>query len=124
MLLLQAEALNEQGQTTAARAPLNLVRARAGLLPVTTSSQTTMRDAIIKERRIELAFENGERWFDLIRTKDNGGQIRALAFLRSLGSPNDQYGVGRGNISEKYLLLPVPQNERDNNSAIDQNPGY
>lgn len=124
VLLMQAEALNEQGQTTAARAPLNLVRARAGLLPVTTSSQTTIRDAIIKERRVELAFENGERWFDLIRTKDNSGTVRALSFLRSLGSPNDQYGVGRGNISEKYLLLPVPQNERDNNSAIDQNPGY
>ncbi|MDO7848535.1 RagB/SusD family nutrient uptake outer membrane protein [Hymenobacter sp. M29] len=124
VLLMQAEALNEQGRTTDARGPLNLVRARAGLLPVNTSSQTTMRDAIMKERRIELAFENGERWFDLIRTKDNSGTIRALSFLRALGSPNDQYGVGRGNISEKYLLLPVPQNERDNNSVIDQNPGY
>ncbi|WP_188556516.1 RagB/SusD family nutrient uptake outer membrane protein [Hymenobacter glacieicola] len=124
VLLMQAEALNEQGQTAAARTPLNQVRARAGLLPLTTASQTTLRDAIMKERRLELAFENGERWFDLIRSKDNSGQIRALSFLRSLGSPNDQYGVGRGNISEKYLLLPIPQNERDNNSAIDQNPGY
>lgn len=124
VLLVLAEALNEQGQSAAALAPLNQVRARAGLLDLRTTGQAGLRDAIIKERRIELAFENGERWFDLIRTKDNSGQVRALSFLKSLGAPNDQYGVGRGNISEKFLLLPVPQNERDANPAIDQNPGY
>lgn len=124
VLLILAEALNEQGQSTAARDPLNLVRARAGLTDQRSTSQTTLRDAIIKERRMEFAFESGERWFDLIRTKDNNGQVRALTFLRSLGAPNDQYGVGRGNITDKYLLMPIPQSERDANTAIDQNPGY
>jgi hypothetical protein len=124
VLLMLAEALNEQGQTSAALPPLNQVRARAGLPDSKASTQAALREAIIKERRVELAFENGERWFDLIRTKDANGQVRALSFLRSLGSPNDAYGVGRGNISEKYLLLPIPQNERDANTAIDQNPGY
>ncbi|MGI4871778.1 MAG: RagB/SusD family nutrient uptake outer membrane protein [Janthinobacterium lividum] len=124
VLLILAEALNEQGQTSAALTPLNLVRARAGLADSRASAQAALREAIIKERRIELAFENGERWFDLIRTKDASGQVRALTFLRSLGAPNDAYGVGRGNITEKYLLLPIPQNERDANPNIDQNPGY
>lgn len=124
VLLMLAEALNEQSQSAAALAPLNEVRVRAGLQRLTTTSQTELRDAIIKERRMELAFESGERWFDLIRTKDNNGQVRALSFLRSLGSPNDQYGVGRGNVSDKFLLFPIPQGERDNNPNIGQNPGY
>lgn len=124
VLLMLAEALNEQGQSSAALASINQVRARAGLLDLKTTNQATLRDAIIKERRMELAFENGERWFDLIRAKDNNGQVRALSFLKSLGAPNDAYGIGRGNISEKYLLMPIPQSERDANTAIDQNPGY
>ena len=124
VLLVLAEALNEQGQSNDALPYLNQVRSRAGLADSRASAQAALREAIIKERRLELAFENGERWFDLIRTKDSSGQVRALSFLRSLGSPNDQYGLGRGNISEKYLLLPVPQSERDANTAIDQNAGY
>lgn len=124
VLLMLAEARNEQGQSADALGPLNLVRTRAGLPALSSTSQPTLRDAIMKERRLEFAFENGEWWFDLIRSKDNSGTVRALSFLPTLGAPNDQYGVGRGNISAKFLLLPIPQNERDNNSAIDQNPGY
>jgi len=50
VLLMLAEALNEQGQTGAALPYLNKVR-----------------DTIAHERRVELAFEN-KRWFDLVRT--------------------------------------------------------
>ena len=64
VLLLLAEALNEQGKATEAVGYLNQVRARAGLPP---SVATDLRDAIFKERRVELAFEN-KRWFDLVRS--------------------------------------------------------
>ncbi len=67
VLLFMAEALNEQGKTGEAATYINQVRARAGLAATTASSQTTMREAIFKERRVELAFEN-KRWFDLTRT--------------------------------------------------------
>lgn len=67
VLLFLAEALNEQGKTGEAATYLNQVRARAGLAASTAASQTTMREAIFKERRVELAFEN-KRWFDLTRT--------------------------------------------------------
>jgi hypothetical protein len=117
VLLMEAEALNELGQTTAAETPLNEVRSRAGLPAVTGLDPAAFRDAVLKERRLELAFE-GERWFDLVRTGT------AIPFLKSLGSPNDEYGVGRGNISEKNLLFPIPQAERDNNPSMDQNAGY
>ena len=67
VLLFMAEALNEQGKTAEAATYLNQVRTRAGLANTTASGQATMREAIFKERRVELAFEN-KRWFDLTRT--------------------------------------------------------
>ncbi|WP_114748666.1 RagB/SusD family nutrient uptake outer membrane protein [Pleomorphovibrio marinus] len=67
VLLFLAEALNEQGNSGEAATYLNMVRNRAGLENTTASSQTDMREAIFRERRVELAFEN-KRWFDLTRT--------------------------------------------------------
>lgn len=67
VLLFLAEALNEQGKTAEAATYLNQIRTRAGLAATTATAQATMREAIFKERRVELAFEN-KRWFDLVRT--------------------------------------------------------
>ena len=85
VLLFNAEALNELGQTTVAIIPLNEVRKRAresylydstligygtvpaGLLPdIPAISQSQVRTAIIHERRVELGFEF-HRFFDLMR---------------------------------------------------------
>jgi len=110
--------LNELGKTsdaqllaTDANATLNKVRVRAGLLNLTGLDQTTLRDKILHERRMELAFE-GQRWYDLIRV--NGGQY-GINFLHS---------IGKSNMSTKYLLFPVPQKERDANPNLTQNTGY
>lgn len=65
VLLKKAEALNEMGQPGQAAASLNIVRKRAGLPEVSGLSQEAMREKIIHERRMELAFE-GHRWFDMI----------------------------------------------------------
>jgi hypothetical protein len=112
VLLMWAESLNELGQTSAAEAPLNLVRARAGLPNITSGlSQGDFRTAVLHERRIELAFE-GQRWFDLIRI--NNGQY-GLDFLHS---------IGKTNATSKNLLLPIPQQEIDANPNLKQNPGY
>ena len=70
-----------------------------------------MREAIIHERRMELAFE-GHRWFDLIRI-DNGNY--ALNFLHS---------IGKTNATKERLLFPIPQTEIDANPLMTQNPGY
>jgi hypothetical protein len=67
VLLFMAEALNEQGKPTEAATYINQVRTRAGLAATKATSQADMREAIFKERRVELAFEN-KRWFDLTRT--------------------------------------------------------
>ena len=118
VLLMKAEALNELGQTAQAQllatddnATLNKVRVRAGLLNVTGLNQDDLREKILHERRMELAFE-GQRWFDLIRVK--GGQY-GIDFLHS---------IGKSNMSQKYLLFPVPQKERDANPNLTQNIGY
>ncbi len=112
VLLMQAEALNELGQMDAAIAPLNEVRERAGLADKQTNvSKDEMRGVILHERRMELAFE-GQRWFDLIRVQN--GQY-GLGFLHS---------IGKVNATQKFLLLPIPQVERDANSNLTQNTGY
>ncbi|KAA6332451.1 RagB/SusD family nutrient uptake outer membrane protein [termite gut metagenome] len=108
---MKAEALNEQGLTAQAQIPLNKVRARAGLPGITTTDKAVMKEAIIKERRIELAFE-GHRWFDLIRI-DKGDY--AIAFFHS---------IGKTNATKERLLWPIPQEEIDDNPLITQNAGY
>jgi hypothetical protein len=112
VLLMKAEALNEMGSTSKAYAPLNIVRKRAGLSDIASQDQTTLRETIIHERRIELAFE-GQRWFDLIRIGTNGEY--AISFLKS---------IGKTNINKNRLLLPIPQTEMDSNNLMTQNPGY
>ena len=112
VLLKKAEALNELGHPAQAAAPLNIVRHRAGLADVpTTLNQETMREKIIHERRMELAFE-GHRWFDMIRI--NNGNY-AIEFLKS---------IGKNQVTKERLLLPIPQTEMDSNNLMTQNPGY
>lgn len=112
VLLMKAEALNEQGLTDDARIPLNIVRARAGLSPVPVGkTKAEMKEIIIHERRMELAFE-GHRWFDLIRI-DNGEY--AVKFL---------HGIGKKNATVGRLLYPVPQVEIDANPLFTQNEAY
>ena len=111
VLLKKAEALNESGNTMMAAVPLNIVRRRAGLDEISGNiSIEEMREIIIHERRMELAFE-GHRWFDMIRI-DNGRY--ALKFLRSIGK----------NPTKERLLLPIPLTEMDSNNLMEQNAGY
>jgi len=111
VLLKKAEALNELGQTSDAATFINKVRTRAGLPNLSGLSQAEMREAIIHERRMELAFE-GHRWFDILRI--DHGQY-ALNFFQS---------IGKTNVTLERLLLPIPQVEMDANSLMTQNPGY
>ena len=120
ILLMWAEALNESGKTAEAQAvasdihtggPLNRVRLRAGLNNIQGLNQQELREKIIHERRIELAFE-GHRWFDLIRY--GNGQY-ALDFFHS---------IGKTNATSKHLLLPIPLKEIEANPNLVQNPEY
>jgi hypothetical protein len=108
VLLMHAEALNEQAQSATAIPFINQVRTRAGLPNLaTTLSQADLRLAIEKERRFELAFE-GHRWFDLIRTG------RYLTVMTSKGYATKDF----------HKLYPIPQRETDLNPTLTQNEGY
>ncbi|TAG52185.1 MAG: RagB/SusD family nutrient uptake outer membrane protein, partial [Runella slithyformis] len=79
-------------------ADVNAIRTRAGLPSLTTLTLA----AILKERKLELAFE-GHAIHDIKRT---GGTVGTLPF----NSPK--------------LILPVPQRERDIFPLLVQNEGY
>lgn len=109
VLLLYAEALNENGASPAdALGELDDIRTRAGLDPLDPSVLNTrelVRQAIYDERRLELAFE-GQRWFDLVRT----GTVEA-----EMGE----------SISSEYYLFPIPISEiLASFNEITQNQGY
>ncbi|MHB1921003.1 MAG: RagB/SusD family nutrient uptake outer membrane protein [Chitinophagaceae bacterium] len=122
VLLIDAEALNESGNSAGALIPLNMVRKRAresylydptlpgygqvpnGLLvDITTTDQTQLRAIIQRERRSELALEF-HRFFDLIRY----GSAYATQALKDV--PNFNYSTDQ--------FFPIPQSERDTNKKL------
>ncbi len=115
ILLLKAEALNETGDLAGAAALVNQIRSRVNLPNTTAGDKASMKLAIEKERRLELAFE-GHRWYDLKRTG------RALEVLNNVKGPN---GSSLGYVvTESKLLWPIPQAEMDKNTKLTQNEGY
>lgn len=124
VLLMLAEAVNEQGgRTGEAENYLNQVRSRAGLGNYNASGQSDLREAILHERRIELAFEN-KRWIDLVRT-ENAVDVMTAYGERLKSDPAFFYLSGNSyNVSENDLLFPIPFSEIQVNPDLDQNPGY
>ncbi|WP_342330545.1 RagB/SusD family nutrient uptake outer membrane protein [Pedobacter sp. FW305-3-2-15-E-R2A2] len=113
VLLMNAEAANELGNSGQAISSLELVRARArqgnnAILPkVTTTDQGALRTAIYHERQVELAMES-DRYFDVIR------QGRATAVFGPKGWK-----------ANKNEVWPIPQNEIDISvGVLSQNTGY
>jgi starch-binding outer membrane protein, SusD/RagB family len=102
VLLINAEAAANLGNSGAATTMLNQVRTRAKL----PASVGTI-DNIWKERRVELAMEQ-DRFFDLVR------QGRAATVLSSKGFKLN-----------KNEVFPIPQVQRDlSGGRLTQNPGY
>jgi len=118
LLLIHAEAENElNGPTAKAYASLNKVRNRAGLNNLTEGlTRDQFRDSLYVDRRLEFVFEY-QRWFDLVREKDAGGNSIFVKTLQAAGKPNAQ---------DKHRLHPIPQQEIELNPLLvgHQNPGY
>jgi starch-binding outer membrane protein, SusD/RagB family len=118
VLLIYAEASNELGNTGIAHQYINMVRKRARFNGTTYTnavpdyvglSKEQMREAIIKERRLEFVAE-GQRWFDLART----GMLETKVPLAKPGVTP----------AAKHYLFPIPQREIDLNPNLEQNTGY
>jgi len=116
VMLMYAEAQNEiQGPdasvykaTTDLRARVSMPAFPAGL------SKEAMRDRIRHERRVELAFESGLRYYDLIRWRTAGQVLN-----------NVKDGLSPYHFEDKFYRWPLPQTEIDKSSGIlIQNPNY
>ncbi len=110
VLLMMAESANELGDQVTATGYINQVRERAGLSDLEdTLSKQQVFDAIVHERKVELAGEQ-VRFADLVRW---GMAAEVLG----------QFGFQTG----KSELLPIPNAEissNENMTSADQNPGY
>jgi hypothetical protein len=115
MYLIRAEAAAQLNDLGRALTDVNTIRTRAGLGASTAdaTSQTAVLAAVRKERRTELCFEFGSRWFDLNRTSTDekypsSGQVDKVL---TGWQPN-------------FALYPVAQAQLQLNSHLIQNPGY
>ena len=121
ILLLKAEALvmKSSPDLTAAANIINEVREKRKLAKIQTNAanQQSMLETVLKERRMELAFE-GERWFDLVRLDKVESTMNAV------------YGKDSGrrpriwNFTQNSYRLPIPLSVIQNNPNIVQNTGY
>lgn len=115
VLLMYAEAANENGNKADAIDAINRVRARSNMptypdsgspYSVDQSSSTeAIFEAIVHERRVELAFEN-HRYNDVRR-----------------------WGIGEDALGDlgyqpKHRWMPLPQGEVDTNDELEQNPDW
>ena len=112
MYLIAAEA-SYPSNTTDALKYVNEVTSRRGATAI-ASSGSALLEAIITERRKELAFE-GERYLDMQRLQRN--------IVRSKNYPAAALSIDFTNYRR---IMPIPQGELDANPSIksQQNPGW
>ena len=127
VLLLWAEALNEKGETGTAADKVNEVRARAGVGLLNSSAATTvagkddLRVRIQNERRREL-FAEGVIYFDELRWKTLKTQVFATKSgnKQPWGAVVNPYTY----LGDQLLVWPIPETERQRNTALTQNTGW
>ncbi|MCK0146025.1 RagB/SusD family nutrient uptake outer membrane protein [Arenibacter sp. F26102] len=121
--LLYAEVLNALDQDTDALEYVNKVRRRAYGKDVNTPDPevdfagltgTGLRDSIREERFREL-FNEGQRWFDIVRwgiaAEESAKYEKVRSGTISFQDPKDNY-------------LPIPREELESNSALTPSTGY
>ena len=120
VVLNKAEAQYELNQGANALATLNTLRDVRYSSYTGGESGQALEDAIQFERRVELSFE-GHRFFDLKRrgeavVRSNNGDIQDGS-----GTPPEFLTLPAGDFK---FQLPIPIDEINANSNMDQNSGY
>lgn len=115
VLLIYAEAQAELDNFEEANNYLNMVRNRAGLDDVNITNLEAFREAILEERRKEFVAE-GKRWFELVRMEKLDEKVHA--------AKDDEYEAAIPALGPNYYVFPLPQQERDVNPKLPQNPGF
>jgi hypothetical protein len=131
VLLNYAEAMFKLGGEATAREYVNKVRSRPGVnMPEVTESGAALWERIMNERRIELVFEE-HRFFDVRRWKiaeEVFSQTRQrMQVYRDPVTGERTFTVKDfqpAHFNAWNYLAPIPQQVIDQNSEIEQNPGY
>ena len=149
ILLTHAEACAELGEDAAAKASINKLRARAGMpeyAPVNDPANTIGVSDLIweirRERRVELMFDNNDRYWSLIRwhqldkldTEKYPDQTKGAWIDASWPGADQVKRDAEGYIDlndtyvrkfeEKHYLAPIPSSQSLLNPQIGQNPGW
>ena len=120
VLLMYAEVCLETGDAGTALTYINKVRSRVGLPDASVADNATLRH----ERRCELAME-GHRWFDLVRWEGvEGNGLKAHMDAYKAQESKDVQHHMQEFVAGKHELLPIPQEERQLDPLLSQNPGY
>lgn len=148
VLLSYLEALNESQPGAIDQGILDLtindVRSRVklpGLSKAELTSQEAVREAVRKERRVELAFE-GLRYYDVLRWGIADKELNhTFTGVKLSDNPNDRNYRGSGSAaspvdenmyyqfearswSAHNRYFPIPQNDLNVNKNLKQNEGY
>jgi len=112
LIYAEAEARRDGGNIALASELMNKIRTRSGLSPKKTTGKSELLEAIRVEKVLELATENGEEWFDLVRYTVEGN-IADIKTIKPTLTSKDLY------------ILPFPSNALNGNKGkLKQNPGY
>jgi len=142
ILLDYVEALNESDPSNPDIVTyLDMVRTRAGLPGIETvypgaiGNQDLMRTYILRERQVELCFENGDRYYTLTRRKLLGNPANQAIYGMNTAANDNGLGFSFTGFytrtlyqnrvwDDKMYLNPMYQGEIDKDNAIVQNPGW
>lgn len=144
LLLMKAEALNEymDAPNQEVYDAINKVRERAGIPNVEVvwsdasivksvnkhKTKEGMRDIILQERGVELAFE-GSRYWDMLRYRRAASEFSTPIWgWTYTGQTGADFFVLEAKQSRKFTitdcLWPIDLNEMNTNSELIQNPGW
>lgn len=116
--LIRAEARARQGNLDGAIEDLDLIRNRAGLNLIKTSSpyitQENLTKTVLNEKRLELFTEWGHRWLDLKRTGEIDEVMKNITPIKGNTSGWKSY--------QQYY--PIYLNELQSNPNLVQTTGY
>ena len=149
ILLTHAEACAELGETAAATTSINKLRARAGMPdlklqgdPANNMGVSDLIWEVRRERRVELMFDNNDRYWSLIRwhqldkldTEKYPDQTKGAWIDASWPGADQVKRDAEGYIDlndtyvrkfeEKHYLAPIPSSQSVLNPQIGQNPGW
>lgn len=95
----------------------------ADLSSAKTANKSELLKAIKEERAREL-FTEGLRKSDLIRWGNFVDDLKALVDYGNATKAPSAFFAAYNNVSERYLLLPIPNRELGLNKLLTQNPGF